>query len=463
MSIARFRKSSAPPNTDPRDAIVELSELVLRSRRAARHIRELVRDRTVDIHHRGVYGWGQWLNEPYRIGDQWGRYGSSAGVQVLAMTHQEFGAGTWPEACRALRLAVDELFPDRVPPPPPAAPQMHEPTEDDPDPWKHHDFQQPLKVAFCVDALAPDVDEVVQGPAPALVEHLVSQRQKAEACWATRPPYDPHRPIHDLVVVTAFALLALRRFPEVQRRDEIREAYRWLANHADDELGVNVRALCGLALRGAVGIAGEDARVKAAIRSCDTSLRGWIDTNRQPILERPWFSPYVDGKNIDYVFLTPEIVVALFFLGGALDDTTEAYVRTVITHLTDNVNGPQVGQDPRGYRVQHALEGTVDQLWATRLLMAFVRWGDEQLGRARPDHLPTAVGGSFLRRTATTWNRRAVVVVALGVIVANGFVQGFVDSSGLIVGITTAVSAVASKFLGTALDPVIDRMLKKSR
>ena len=130
------------------------------------HIRQLVSARRVDIRDLGKFGWGQWLNEPYRIDDQWGRYGSSAGIQILAMIHNQIGDGSWEAACIEHAIAVDELFPAEVPPIPEHGPESHEPGSDDPDPWKHRDFAQPMKVAFCVDALSPHLRHEVQGGLP---------------------------------------------------------------------------------------------------------------------------------------------------------------------------------------------------------------------------------------------------------------------------------------------------------
>ncbi len=462
MSPSPTLSRSRPSPSTAEGLNAELPQLVLDSRRALTHIRTLLTQRMVNIQGLNVFGWGQWLNEPYRIEDQWGRYGSSAGVQILGMTHGRFGDGRWAEACTALGIAVDELFPARVPATTSRQTQSHEPTRNDPDPWKHRDFAQPMKVAFCVDALAPDIAKAVQGELPGLVTHLIKQRLTHEACWSTRRATDRHSAHHDRVLVSALALFALRRFPDVHRQERVAAAYRWLADHANDDLGVDVRALCGLALHGACGQVRQEQAVKRAVRDCDRRLLGWADANQQPILERPWFNPYVDEDNIDYVFLSPEIVIALYFARREMDGSAEAYVHKVVRALADNINGPDGDQSARGLRVQSALEGTVDQLWATRLLIAFLEIAEPRLDADEERRtLPDQPRGGIWRRAFAEWRVRVVAVAATCAVFAAAISAAASKSSPIVIGVSALVTFFVAKVLNPIFDPVFADLVRQ--
>ena len=226
---------------------------------------------------------------------------------------------------------------------------------------------------------------------------------------------------------------------------------------------MDIQALCGLALCGATGAVADHPDVKRALKSCDQRLRHWAESNPSPILARPWFNPYVDGTNIDYMFLSPEIVVALYFLKRGVEARNEAYVHTVVRHLTENINGPEGDQTPRGYRVQSSLEGTVDQLWATRLLDAFVTYAHERLSDAERGVVPVVPGGAVLQRAVRDWRRRAVGVAAGGGMLTVAIVGAALGSSPVITGVAGVAGFALSKLLDAALDPIVDRILNGAR
>jgi hypothetical protein len=186
------------------------SEQVARCQRALTKIRDLVEARRANVLNMGTKAWGQWLNEPNYMEDQWGRFGSSAGVQVMAATQSLTGTAVRWEDSACCRELAPELFPAEVPEipdPQDDEPEHREVQPGDDDPYKFRDFAQPLKVAFCVDALYPN-EQVVRRD-HALVDHLVGQRLHEKACWTTRLEGDPKRSEADLHLVTAFALFAL--------------------------------------------------------------------------------------------------------------------------------------------------------------------------------------------------------------------------------------------------------------
>ncbi len=398
-----------------------------------------------------------------RIGlkGQWGRFGSSAGLQVLGITHQVLGTGSWEEALAYLDFPTSQLLPDPVPPVPQNYLHRHEPGREDPDPWKHRDFAEPMKVAFCVDALMPDCQGPISGLHHALVEHLLGMRLIDEPCWTTRPLTDPNHRHYDRVLVTAFCLFALRRFPNCHRTPTVADAYRWLADELASQPGADVRGLCGLALCGATDELRAEPRVRTALRGCDQSLLVWVSENPTPIIERPWSNAYVDKTNtIDYIFLSPETIVAMYFLRRGMDGTGAEYVRVVVEALVRNINGPDSDNALRGLRVQDTREGTVDQLWATRLLVGFV----EHLGAQREQDGVTSSGASrAARRLAADWRPRLVGAIALvGVVVAGAAATLF--GATLVVTILAGLAAtLCGKVLDAVLDSPVSRLLGRSR
>jgi hypothetical protein len=433
--------------------------LVLRCRRALGHIRNLLKARTVDVLETGQQGWGQWLDEPHRIPGQWGRFGSSAGIQVLGTTHRLLGTGTWEEALAHLNFPVSQLFPDPVPQAPARRVHPHEPHLGDPDPWKHRDFAEPMKVAFCVDALAPDSSGSMPAPHHPLVAHLVGMRLPDEACWTTRPRTDPNHRHFDRVLVTAFCLFSLRRFPDCHRGTQIIDAYRWLADELPNQPGADVRALCGLALRAASQEIRAETRVRNALWACDQSLLEWISDNPDPIVERPWSNAYVDGtSSIDYVFLSPETIIALYFVGRGLAGPAEDYVRAVVGALVANINGPDTDNALRGLRVQDTREGTVDQLWATRLLVAFIDHSDTASERAETVARQHVVARTA-HRVATDWRPPLLGGTAVVGVVAAGVAAAVFAATLPVTILAGLVAWFCSKVLDAVLDPLVKRLL----
>lgn len=422
-------------------AVAALAELEIACRRALTHVQGLLIDRRVQIRDTDTFGWGQWLDEAHRIKGQWGRYGTSAGVQALALTYEALDGPRWHEVSGELALATDRLFPPEIPEIPDVDLRRHEPHADDPDPWKDRDFVQPMKVAFCVDALSPDCVKTVPGEVPVLVRHLIALRLDHQACWTTRKREDPVQHRTDRLPLTALVLYALRRFPQVHSEPRVTQAYEWLAGEMGDTPGVDVHALCGLALLGLNGALRDRRTVSRALHDCDATLVEWIREHNTPIVERPWFNAYVDdADNVDYMFLSPEIVVSLYFLERGLTPETQPYVYNVVTALTRNINGLPGENTPRGLRVQASQEGTVDQLWAVRLFAAFKAHADEQLAdlpSGAPQRVlpPAPAGGTWRYRARRDWGSRALVV-ASGSAVAGGVVAAaFAAPAAVVIGV----------------------------
>jgi hypothetical protein len=456
--MPNLRKRARPPSTEE-DPAGHVERLALDCRLALGHIRKLLKARSVDVLDSGKYGWGQWLDEPHRIPGQWGRFGSSAGIQVLGTTHRLLGTGTWEAAFAHLNFPMAELFPNPIPPVPARRMHPHETHPGDPDPWKYRDFAEPMKVAFCVDALSPESPGPIPRPHHPLVGHLIGMRLPDEACWTTRPHSDPNHRHYDRVLVTAFCLYALRRFPDCHRDPRVSDAYRWLADELADQPGADVRALCGLALCAASPEIRAETRVRDALRACDRLLLDWTGDNPNPIIERPWSNAYVDGTStIDYVFLSPETIIALYFVHRGVPGPAEGYIHAVVAALIANINGPGNDNTLRGLRVQDTREGTVDQLWATRLLVAFYDRAD----RSREQAEVVSRGNALTRtahRVATDWRLRVLGGTAVVGVVAAG-VAAAVFAATLPVTIAAGLLAwFCSKILDAVLDPLVKRLL----
>jgi len=436
----------APIADDP----VDLARLELDTRQALVSIHALVAGRTVEIPETGRFAWGQWLDESRRLDGQWGRFGSSAGVQILALTHDVTAqSGTWQELARDERVAFERLFPNVLPEQNLEVPDNERQQSADraEDPWKQKDFQQPMKLAFCVDALSPECREDVPGELPSLVRRLIALRLGPRPYWTTRSPRELAPPLHETLLVTAFCLLSLRRFRAAHSQERVLTAYRWLAtNSTAPEVGPDLLALCGLALLGATGPSATDPAIATARRECDRRLAEWVAENRQPIIERPWFNPYVRGARVDYMFLSPEIVVCLYFLKRGMRELVSDYVQMVVRAIVTNVNSGAT--DYHGLRVQAGQEGTVDQLWAVRLLLAWRDWWEEER-RARTLAVATKTVERevrALRRAATTWQARGVAVAALAALAGAG-VASAMSRNVWLLALTPVVGFVSGKVL----------------
>jgi hypothetical protein len=455
------RPAAEPAAVDTNVGEVE-AEREVRRRTALSLVRKRLIARRVPIRASNRHGWGQWLDEAHAVDGQWGRFGSSAGVQVLAITNERFGqTSSWQETVRDLELAIEQIFPEQVPEIPVPARHRHEPTDEDPDPWKHRDYAQPMKVAFCVEAVEPDCQTPVHGTLPPIVEHLISLRLPSDACWTTRPLDDPQHRHHDRVLVTAFSLYALRRFPRCHGQQRIADAYRWLANELP-EPGVEVKSLCGLALAGARLEIRQRREIDQALKHCDRTLLKWVRENPTPIIERPWSCAYVDNEsNQDYMFLSPETMIAMYFHERELTGEPAEYVTVVVDAIAANMTADS-RTGARALRVQDTREGTVDQLWAVKLLLAHMQRSDASTlepGVPQIEQRPTNV----IVRAGRDWRASAIAIAAaLGAVSAIVAAAVFAASA-VVVAAAGVVGLVCGKILDAALDEPVRRLLRRPR
>jgi len=366
---------------------------------------DLLEDQVVDEppELKGRVAWGQFLDRRHHSDQQWGRFGTSAAVQVFAMAHR------WDEPERS----VYETAPLNV-----LAAVLPEqaPAEND-EAMKTEDFDDPVKLAFIVDALRLDVvDAKIQGPHPAIVDHLLSLTLDTNEGWSTRGTDGRHR--QDRLLVTAYALRALRRFPLAQSSEHIVNAWEWLALQLQRRvhlLGEDLLALGCLALS-ACPESRHSRTVTDALAQCRGELVNRVATTQHPAIDRPYFNPYSRGKVNDYLFLSPELLTTLLFLEDeARPLETRAFLLAVVDRIVKQIESSNLASsDPQGFRVQRGMLGTVDQMWAARVLYAFHRAFRRNPAALRPP-------GSLAVKTGTALIPITIAAIVLSVVLLGKF------------------------------------------
>lgn len=335
-------------------------------------VRRRVKEKKVDVvvegQKRGI-AWGQFLDRDHHSGTHWGRFGTTAAVQVLAMDlHWERNESFRKDVMNVdpvMYLARGVLISDHIDP-------------ELPKELKPEDLDDPMKVAFLVDALNPDgCDEVSNDDPPVIVKRLLEMKVDRDG-WSTRPEDDEDRFEKDRLLITAYALWALRRHPKAQMDSEIGGAATWLANELIEgqrTLGQDIIALGALALANAHPEVRARPSVEEAIQASLAELRGWARGIREPAIGRPYFNCYSGGSSNDYIFLSPELLTALLFLGEEQERRSRAFVLTVVKAVAENIlpegMPARFREEPHGFSIQRGMEGTVDQMWTMRLLRSF--------------------------------------------------------------------------------------------
>jgi hypothetical protein len=387
-------------------------------------IGNLIRDREirVDGQPSGYAAWGQYLDDGHRSPTQWGLYGSSAAVQILAtLTHwdeqqdaDQKVATEFQVAARVVPLpenldAIDPLFDDKR---------------------EKGDFASPVKLAFVIEALRPDDVRIPRSSEPAIFSQVVANAVDGEF-WTTRQPEDPGYKEYDRVFPTATMLYALRRYECAGADPVCKQARRWLAGEVLRPVGrrpspaqtPSMLALVGLALNHPYRNAKlEHDDIGRAIEHCRTRLLSGFTRERRVVVEsdrrlavlgfrrarrivldRPVFIGFSTGETHDYIFLHPEIVVALFLLDIGNPPVGRRFVLDVVSALLANID-----ENDRGFMGQSEMLTTVDQLWVCRLLHkvdATARLFG--LSRLQPRLHHHATFGSW-------WSRAAGLIVLLG-------------------------------------------------
>jgi hypothetical protein len=324
--------------------------------------------------------WGQYLDRDRYVEDHWGRYGTSAAMQVLHAYHvRSARAGRVVDKEPLKRLAG--VLPRHL-------------RDDWPSGYKPGDLERVLKLGTWVEALDPDTPEI-RAPLPAVVERLLAQAVDEDG-WSTRPRGDESRYTRDRLLPTAYILYALRRYPDALTDTRINDAYGWLGRQLSEEevnhLSPDIVALCALAFqstpRTKVGL----PDVRDGKERADQRLREVATAWTHPRIDRPHFHGFNEGPENDYLFLSPELLVALYFLKGANPPTTRVFVLRVLEAVVGNVLDERVAGragDLPGFRVQtSSMMGTVDQMWAARVLLAYHTRFERDYSSLRPPRVP---------------------------------------------------------------------------
>jgi hypothetical protein len=159
---------------------------------------------------------------------------------------------------------------------------------------------------------------------------------------------------------------------------------------------------------------------------------------RKPTIDRPFFNPYSRRDEHDYIFLNPELLAALALMECVDSEPhVRAFVLSVVKRLVDQITSANRDSgEPQGFRVQSDMLGTVDQMWAIRVLYAFHRTYQRNPSGLRPP-------GSLVLRSGVI-----AVPLVLALIVGSILLFGTAGAT---------IAAVLSALLGAILNPFVRR------
>jgi hypothetical protein len=297
--------------------------------------------------------WGQYLDEYHRSETQWGIYGTSAALQILALQAVRRGDDPAEEEQVAAALPLPETV--RV-----WDPRLQKKVD-------KGDLENIVKLAFIAEAHQLGRNDVPLNEEPAIVREIVRRAVKGQF-WSSRLREDRLRVKRDHEFPTATVLFALKRYQYLRTHKIWGRVRPWLARKVTTTDGLRTPAmfgLCGLALLPDDGEAG--SQVPTALAQIDQYLCTWARAQKEILLTRPIFNGFAIGESHDYVFLHPELLSALYFLErGSVEDARD-FVLRVIEALCGNVENHQ-----GAFEGQSRTVSTLDQLWAVRLLERFV-------------------------------------------------------------------------------------------
>jgi hypothetical protein len=320
-----------------------------------------------------LVAWGQYLDLRKRqISNQFGIYGTSAGIQVL-LRHN---AALHAELCglAGMILPVDH----------PTHDVFERPASEIRTYFREkHDLEVLYKVAALVDVVEAQRDSV-PGTGYRAVQLLLAMR-RPNAGW---PDFRGNGGLDQFtdskVHATACALLALARFPDVRAGTAWREAAGWLVQHLDPDVqSIATLSICHLALWSGderpAGIADDEADARAA---CLRSIVDWAErTAPQDVLrtlealeylvpQRNQRTPLADHE-FTFVLYSPHCLAALALIrsGLPLSRKAERFVVEVVWVVAERIrtHGSFVAAG-------RTLVSSVEHLWIYRLLHQFEQW-----------------------------------------------------------------------------------------
>jgi hypothetical protein len=177
--------------------------------------------------------------------------------------------------------------------------------------------------------------------------------------------------------------------------------------------------------------------VHSALTACRAELVARFAHERRPAIDRPFFNPYSRGDSNDYLFLNPELLAALALLEYVEEEKrVRAFVLAVVNSVALQITGANLNSgEPQGFRSQTDMLGTVDQMWAIRVLYRFHRAFQKNPDALRPPGT-VAFKSGFLIAPAL------IVAIVLAVVLIGG-------TPGTVIGI------VLGAFLGAIFNLMI--------
>ncbi|WP_395652826.1 hypothetical protein [Phycicoccus elongatus] len=362
---------------------------------------------------------------------QHGIYGTSAGVQCLAMAGRSEDSPLMREADRVLCSLEDPAGQFQA----------------------SNDHLNTYKLVFYVEGIEPT--------RPAITHQTLAAQRLVSAALSSGGWPDSRHATDDTpdatALATSSALWALRRFELFHGSDTCEAALRYVVSrHAGFALG---KSLSGPTFMGYMLIClNSYARTLAADRvegyaearqALERRLTRWAKHRRRDDYFEQFRYDFVElpstgaSRDSDYIALMPDCLVALAFLEAPA--RLNAQRRRFVTHVLDALTDAVRDQSFRPRNVDR--RSTVDHLWAQRVLHAFGR-GDVRRAFGRKHRAQAAGNLSFWARVlplflfagAATW------VGLADSIKMSGALQAGIMTMGVLTG-GLAVEMVAGRYL----------------
>lgn len=290
--------------------------------------------------------WGQFFNEN-TANQQYGIYGTSAGVQVLSQSgydaeHEHVAGG-----CSVLTSALENPEDSRF--------------------QQKGDIGLLYKVAFIAEACPPGGRTVTTNSQP--MDELI-RRRLPNTGWGEFYFSEADKDVEPKVTPTAYALLALNRYRPFLNNDICQQSVIWLCRRIlnSSRLGISEVALATLALIEYRTIAKDVDSYQEALEFCRERLITWIQARKYiGVPESYHYASSSDGSRGNmYLFFLPDCLVAICLLKFDSPSKQRKYLLKVINFFVGQV------LDRGGFAPDSRRQvSTVDHLWIFRLLTEF--------------------------------------------------------------------------------------------
>jgi hypothetical protein len=347
-------------------------------RSTANQARNTIVERFLDaksspLGHADLVAWGQYLDlQQHRLSNQFGIYGTSAGIQVLALHDARLHQNLWKLALRILPVDRNDVdVADR---------HAHDVRNYF---INKNDLDVPYKVSALVDAIQPEATRV-PGSRYHAVELLLYLRLRGGG-WPDFRAAGLEQYNAPKVHATACALLALARFPDVQATDDWREAVGWLARNLTPELNsIATLSICLLALAGPASTAPAGSESAQLYETClravvEWSKRAWPNDVLRTLEATEYLVPGHHNRtplaDHEFTFLlySPHCLatLALMRCGAELSADLRRHVTDVVRIVAETIC-----QKRAFIAAGRTLVSSVEHLWIYRLLHEFQGWGE---------------------------------------------------------------------------------------